>query len=513
MQIRLSVTLSGGASLGAYQAGAMAALLVAIQDRIEAGDDRVRLEAVGGASAGALVALFSAHALARGIDPVALLRTTWVERVSLDLLRSRHGRAPLDFEAMRDGLRGVLGADGGAPRHPPSRTPQPTPVVLHVSLTGLQGLTYPIRSIRREQDITGVTYADWGWFTLEPGDGPERLFEPPDASPLDFVLASAANPGGFAPRLLDRGRDAPAYEARGIRDLPDHGRLWYGDGGLVQTEPLGRVLAAGRLRGDHAGGRGVRRVQVVVDPRSEEPSGSGRWTNPGDVPRWEEGLSRALAILPAQILYDDLRRTEKRNTRLDWADALTDALAPHLDAGAADALDRVLATMAEDRASLRRDEPRPGRQEPDQAGEDPRDKLYRAVAEVAGLAAKERVAVDVISPRLISDERDEEVPALLAGEFLGDFGGFLREELRQSDFCLGYHSGRVWLERALPETELDGATVERLLDAVDQQSPGDWREANRGEAGIRSLPVRARLRLARYAAHMGRVIATALLRR
>ena len=158
-QLRLSITLSGGASLGAYQSGAVAALLVAVQHLIEEGDDRVRIEAMGGASAGALVAFFAAHALMDGIDPVALLRTAWVEQVSLDLLRSRHGRAPLDFEAMQSGLRDVLGVEG-EPLHPPSRTPQPTTLAVHVSLTGLQGLTYPIRAMRRDQEITGVTYAD-----------------------------------------------------------------------------------------------------------------------------------------------------------------------------------------------------------------------------------------------------------------------------------------------------------------------------------------------------------------
>jgi predicted acylesterase/phospholipase RssA len=510
-QLRISVTLSGGASLGAYQSGAVAALLVAVQHLVEAGDDRVRVDALGGASAGALVAFFAAHALSDGIDPVALLRTAWVEKVSLDLLRSRHGRAPLDFEDMREGLREVLGADGSDPRHPPTRPPQPTPVAVHVSLTGLQGLTYPIRSMRRGQEITGVTYADWGRFVLEPGGGPERLFEPEDASLLDFVLASAANPGGFAPRILDRREDAEEYRERGVRDFPDHGRLWYSDGGLVQSVPLGRVLDAGR-GDDDAGDRDVRRVNIVVDPRSEGPSGSRRWSDPEDVPGWEEGLSRALAILPAQILYDDLRRTEKRNSRLEWADALLDAVAPHVGEEAEAGLDQVLETIDEDRDRLRSE---PDREHGDRYPDEPagRRKLRRAIEEIAGLVGKEPVAVDVISPRLLADERDEDVPALLAGEFLGDFGGFLKEELRESDFRLGYESGRIWMERALGEAGFDEDAVGSILERVDAASPGDWREVNRGEAGLKSLPWRARLRLARYAVHMGRVIGSAVLGR
>jgi predicted acylesterase/phospholipase RssA len=50
--LRISVSLSGGASLGAYHAGGLAALATALQ--AEQDDDRgVRLDAIGGASAGA----------------------------------------------------------------------------------------------------------------------------------------------------------------------------------------------------------------------------------------------------------------------------------------------------------------------------------------------------------------------------------------------------------------------------------------------------------------------------
>jgi predicted acylesterase/phospholipase RssA len=524
-QLRLSLTLSGGASLGAYQAGATAALTVAVQHLLEAGDTRVRVDAMGGASAGALVAFFSAYALAEGLDPVAFLETLWVERVSLDLLRSRHSRSPLDFEALREGLRPILGADGSEPQHPATRPPQPSPIALHVSLTGLQGLTYPIRAMRREGEITAVTYTDWGQFLFRPGAGPHPLFEPEGGSPLDFVLASAANPGAFAPRLLDRSDDAAGYRTRGISDLPDHGKLWYSDGGLVQSEPLGRVVAAGRLSGESetegAGDRGdrqergdVRRVNIVVDPRSEGPSGSRRWTDPEQVPRWGEGLSRALAVLPAQIIYDDLRRTEKRNTRLDWADRLVEALVDRLGPDAEGALDGVLSAIDEERRALSRGGEGDGIRARERFPDDPtlRRKLRRAIEETAGLVSKERVDVDVISPRLLSEELDEDVPDLLAGEFLGDFGGFLRRELRQSDFCLGYESARIWLQRALPAAGLDDDTAAALLERVDAESPGDWREANRGKAELSSLPWRARWRLIRYALHMARVAVAGVIR-
>lgn len=519
-QLRLSMTLSGGASLGAYQAGAMAAVLVAVQHLLEHDEDRVRVEAMGGASAGALVAFFSAYALTEGLDPVRLLHTAWVEKVSLDLLRSRHARAPLDFEDMRAGLGEVLGAGEHTPDLEPRAPRHPTPVALHVSLTGLQGLTYPIRALRRGQEIPAVTYADWGQFVLEPGGGPDPLFEPEGASPLDFVLASAANPGGFAPRLLDRRGDAAEYRRRGVDGVPDHGRLWYSDGGLVQSEPVGRVLAAGRDPERRAPDRGgdVQRVALVVDPRSEGPSGSRRWADPDRIPEWSEGISRALAILPAQVIYDDIRRTEKRNARLEWAEALVDALASHLGEDAEEALDAVLRDMDADRAGLHGTAPDDADDPADAHDAAPgrdgvREKLGAAVAAVGGLEGKEPVAVDVISPLLLAEETGEEVPAMLAGEFLGDFGGFLREELRHSDFVLGYESALAWMRRALEEAGFEGDLRAAVVEEVERRRLGDWREANRGRAELRDLPWRARFRLGRYALHMLRVIGAGIARR
>ena len=507
-QLRLSMTLSGGASLGAYQAGAMAAVLVWVLDLLERDPDRVRVEAMGGASAGALVAFFSSYALAEGLDPVQLLHTTWVEKVSLGLLRSRDQRAPLDFDRLREGLWEMLGGGGSGSVFERVAPVHPDPIPLHVSLTGLQGLTYPVRSIRRRREATAVTYSDWGTFQVAPGAGPAPLFEPEGSSPLDFVLASAANPGAFAPRLLDRSADIGAYHARGISGVPDHGRLWYGDGGLIQSEPIGRVLSAARAAGADSAGedREIRRVNLVLDPRSEGPSGSGRWADPSDPPRWTDGISRALAVLPEQIVYDDLRRTEKQNTRLEWADRLVEALAPHLEDGATEALDEVLASIAEDR----RDLPGSGAGSESDSGSSPRRKLRQALVEVAGLAGKEPVTVDVISPLLLAEENDEDVPALLAGEFLGDFGGFLREELRQSDFVLGYESAIAWMRQALPEAGFDDEASGAVLGRVEAQRPGDWREANRGRAGLQKLPWRARLRFGRFALDALRVLGRGL---
>ena len=507
--LRISMTLSGGASLGAYQAGAAAGLVTAVRHLTHEESVETTVDAIGGASAGSLVALCAAHALLEGIDPVRQLHGAWVEGVSLELLRGRGGRAPLSFDRLRDRVPELLEPRDDAGR-PTERGPrQERPISVHVALTGLQGLNYPIRGLRRDRPVTGTTYADWGRFKLEPGGGLAQITEPEGQAPLDFVLASAAHPGGFAPRLLDRRRDVEGYERRGVENFPESGRLWYADGGLMQSQPLGRVLAAARqLEGDDDGGG--RRVHLLIDPRSEDPAGSGQWSDPNFGPSWQIGLARSLAILPAQVLYEDLRRIEKDNSRILWADQLVEALGPHLGEGAAEALREVIGRIDEDREGLRADEPEleGARERSDEGADEVARLLRRAVDEIAGLAGERPVEVDVISPLLVLDEPGGSVTSLLAGELIGDFGGFLSRDLRASDFGLGYESALAWLPDGLDRCEVERDVVERTVDAVERSRLYRWEDVKRGDAGMGDLTWEARLQLLRQGLQTARVLAS-----
>src|SRR5215203_1026292 len=191
-RLRLYVTLSGGASLGAFEAGAAAGLAVAARYLDAEEGQEITVDAIGGASAGALVSFFTAHALLEGLDPEALLHESWVERVTLPLLRGTDSSALLSFDDLRERVPNVLGRDGPAIADPDGIDyRQSRSLALHVQLTGLRGLTYPIRGLRRDSPVTGATYADWGRFELEPGGGLEQMLAPAGRSPLDFVLASA----------------------------------------------------------------------------------------------------------------------------------------------------------------------------------------------------------------------------------------------------------------------------------------------------------------------------------
>lgn len=492
--VRLSLVLSGGASLGAYQAGAMAALVEAVQATRAEGVD-IAVDSLGGASAGAIVSFLAAHALVDGRDPVRLLHDAWVQRVDLDLLLGDH-RAPLGFGELRRHMDEVLEPFDDEPARPS----QPVPMVLHVSLTNLRGLRYDLQAPHRDGVIPSTTYVDWNRFVLEPDGGRDQLTLPVGRSPMDFVCASAANPAGFAPVPLDRNDDADGYRARGIRDFPSSGSLWYSDGGLLQSQPVGRVIGAGRAvaAGDE------QRMVLMIDPRSEDPS--GRFADPDAHVGWLEGLGRALAIVSAQALYDDLRRLAKDNSRLRWVDQLVDALDDHLDDGTRSVLADVLAEIDDDRAAVGSDEPRRDR---DRDTGDAAGTLRAVVEEIAGLGGKQRVFADVISPVILAD--DDEVPALLAGEILGDFGGFLNQRLRHSDFLLGYDSAATWLDRSWDALDLPPGSHDVALEAVDRARLEPWSAANRGEAGLRDLPWSSRLALTRFAGHVVSAVGDVLL--
>jgi hypothetical protein len=366
--------------------------------------------------------------------------------------------------------------------------PQHSPLAFHVALTALGGLTYEIGRPRGSSS-TAITYADGKRFVLRPGGGVDQLVEPAGRAPLDAALASAAHPAGFAPQLLDRRDDIDTYQARGITDLPPDPHLWYVDGGLVQTEPIGNVVAAAR---SVAGGRPGRRLHVMVDPRNEDPSGARAWRDPTRSPSWTAALARAAAILPSQVLYDDLRGIEADNGALARVDAVADALAPALAAGGAlPALCDALAAAGHDPGEVDGDGPA---------------LLRHLLALVAGVEGKEPVEVGLVSPLLVARPAGRPVPALLAGEFLGTFGGFLRRELRESDFALGWRSALCWLPDGLARVGVADPVASAVLAAVGDRRERSWREVNRGDAALSGLPLAARVTLARLVLHTVRVL-------
>lgn len=452
--------LPGAASLGAYQAGAAAAV-VAGRNALRTRGHDVELPAWGGASAGATVALLAAHCLAQGLDPVAVLRTAWVERVDLQVL-TQGSRAPLGLEDLREGLRHLLTGESLdlRPAEPPGRTD----VAIHIALTTLRGYRYLLDDLGT-RPVDAVTYADWTQVRYPAGGDPGDLCRPDGSSALDLVIASAANPAVFPPRVLDRSGAFEDYEERDLHDVAENSSSWwFVDGGLVQSRPIQRTLAM-----VPASKRQLR--CVVIDPRSEGPSTGSGWGDPERDGEWLRGLMRAMSIFPAQVLSDELRRIDEANRTHD---ALAE-LAPLLRIADEDAWNR----WARDR---------------DLADAD--DRVLAALLAAAGLPTGRRIEADVIHPRLVADSRD--VEGLLAGELLGDFAGFLSHDLRDSDFSLGFACGAEWWSNALDELGF-GEEKSFVAERLTRVGPPPWERIERGKTQLSDLPMRAKFRLGRVA--------------
>src|SRR4051812_49963851 len=74
MTIRLALPLPGGVALGAFEAGALAALVVAVGELCEGDEPHACIDLIGASSAGSLTSVLVVRALLEGLDPVDLLR-------------------------------------------------------------------------------------------------------------------------------------------------------------------------------------------------------------------------------------------------------------------------------------------------------------------------------------------------------------------------------------------------------------------------------------------------------
>ncbi len=245
-QLRISLTLSGAVSLGAYEGGALAALLYAVRE-IAAGDDPpLRIDVMSGASAGSITALLAARALLQGHDPRAVLSGAWVQGDSLGDLLGHGTQAPLSIEKLRE--LGTTLLDPAHEQGSPHR--QATGIQLSYTLACLRGFEYQLPRLGREP-IQACAFVDFYDHVLTPDAPVASLTGPSGDCPLDAVLASGANDMGFPPYLLNRAAQWPAYQQQGIDNLPPGSDrvFWFTDGGILDNRRTGSTPTTPRASG------------------------------------------------------------------------------------------------------------------------------------------------------------------------------------------------------------------------------------------------------------------------
>jgi predicted acylesterase/phospholipase RssA len=515
MQLRLSLTISGAVALGAYEGGALAALLNALRPLVGGPDAPVRVDAIGAASAGSVTGLLAARALLEGLDPVEVMHAAWVKDTGIGALRGHGSAAPLSVDDLRATATTLLDPPGDR-----SAERQRTPVRLSFTLAALRGLDYTVSALNARQPVTATTYMDYFNTTLMPGAPIDDLTQPAGASMVDAVLASAANAMGFPPYLIDRRALAAAspnpYAA--VENWPQSGQLWYTDGGTLANEPLGRTLdLTNPLDQDD---QEFSRVQLLIHPHPTGAPKDDAWADPARQPTWLETLLRAVSLQRTQSLYADLNQVERTNSRIAWANDLIETLGTALGGLPAEqqaqvtaALSDVLGRMRGQRAALKEKSTKAGEAaaEPVDPGTPLTTMLREAIGTAANVGGRTSTAVEVISPLVLPDAKRMPVEKMLSGEFLFHFGGFLAEELRQADFDLGYASTLQWLrDGGLGAGRLDDASADSAMAAASVYQPGDsWRTY--GPSTFASLSALDKLQALRLAAHVNRVVADGLL--
>lgn len=504
-KLRIGVTIAGAASLGAYEGGALAALLVAVQQM----NGAVVVDAVTGASSGAITAVLTARCLLRGIEPVEAMVRSWVDLPDLSKLASRRLNSPLDADVLDEGARRLLAGPCELPDGP---LRQREDVHVSLALASLGGFGYRIKALEHQTPVQAVTYRDWADFHFTP-----RAVDDVYEVAADAALASAANAVGFPPRLVRRSEaDIDRYVANGVLNPPSPEGAWYTDGGTVDNEPFGRLLD---LIGRHCAENGEPRLLLLVHPHPTQLPGRDLWEDSEEQPRWTRTALRAERLQRTQSIYDDLRRLEKTNTHLLSMESLVgqidEAVGPTRNPSArqdvAAALRTVLLRLEDER--LARDEDL-GRETPTTRAGHPRltatgsddiaELLRSAIAEATGLRGKRPVKVEIVSPALDTSGRSPE--ELLAGERLGHFFGFIDRRYRQNDFLVGYRNMQTFLADTLGDYGV-GDEVKEALPVVDARVEAlRWPHPDLGAADVKDLSLVQKTRLVCLGVHVARIV-------
>lgn len=500
--VRLALILSGGVSLGAYTAGAVSELLLALsRDRRR----RASVHVIAGASAGAITAGLAARSLAVNPSLRPWIERAWVDALDAEVLLNpdRPDRsALLDATAAEELSRHLIAAEPASDDRPSDAAGDPLRV--GVALTNLTGVEYDLRYgfLNAPNRTYGIrVHRDWMEFSLARGTEAgapvwERL--------RSAAVASASFPLAFPPRPLER-QTAEYPGARFADPEAETVRMWYSDGGLVENEPVGLAKRLVERFPDH---RGAEWRYILVDPYME-----GGAEREAALPEPGGSAARAGAMVIRALLGHAAARdwveANKVNARLEILQALVarlpeigDRLRDPEALGIGRAIGELAERVAEMKVAVRRG-PAPPAADPVVAYMD--ENLERiqsdarfapAFRDVEARAVRTRIAKLIFVLESASGLRDKEPMPLylvappagesLAGGLLGNFGGFLHREWRAHDFRAGRRDARHLLERALDD-----------VIAYDPDDPRAY-EPGQVEASFDALPPEARRRLERF---------------
>lgn len=506
MTTRIALTFAGGASLGAYAGGAAYEMLWALSHRGSPGRPVV-IDVLTGASAGAVTAALVARALldAPTADCGAAdnLYRAWVSDIELGDLLGGSPRTSLfsDRALWEAARRYLLPSDGDGSLHACTSRNSAHPAAaaelrMAFALSNLNGISYGLGYSGAPGRFDTTVFSDWISFRLgidaPAGMQPAELWR----SICRAAIASSAFPFAFPTVQLER--RLADYEGSDAFDPRARRSFTYTDGGLFNNEPVGLARQiVQELEEDHPQTSADRRVHVLVDPHvaataavtefTEEPLGL-RLT-----------LERLMAAITGEASRRDWVRAVRTNSRLEWKETfvrlLTEVVALAAlgrDPTIGDRLEGLAQEIAMSRGGQSEGCPPPDEAEarrrldrsmqrygPMLCGDDPALATIRSdpalvrvflcaayiVESVAGLRDKVPLELFLVAPARGS----------LAGDFLGNFGGFLNREWREHDWRRGRADARGALCRMAgphPEVEYAPDRPEAYVPARDLSGVG-----------------------------------------
>lgn len=267
MTRKLAIAISGAVSLGSYEAGVMYEVLEAIAKHNEKpateDSDRIEIDVITGASAGAMTAGVLAQKLLCDSDKVSLrepynnpLYNSWVEDVDIGELLTRH--SPNNYSSSLLSSDVVDDIANEYILKKPTVKPHPSAakeVYVGIAMSNLNGWDYTVEPRNKDGDgeFTYTRYKDRFVCRLNSSNVNVGLTEISlshssnsteqdtwdDMRPASWdilrecCLSSGAFPFAFAPRIIRR--EPGKGEFKGRVDA----KYTYTDGGVFENEPLG----------------------------------------------------------------------------------------------------------------------------------------------------------------------------------------------------------------------------------------------------------------------------------
>jgi predicted acylesterase/phospholipase RssA len=497
---RIALVLGGGASLGSYIGGAVAEIIRAIEGNQR--KDAVVIDVITGASAGALNAALAARCLSVNRNLLPWIEKAWVEAadasVLLDPARPQR-EGWLDVSVLDELTRALVDSEQAADDQPSPAGGKP--IRLGFTLANLYGVPYDrrYRFLNEPQRSFGTrVHTDTIQFEVT---RESRAGSPVWREVADAAVASASFPLAFPPRRI--GRSQADYPGARLSVGPD-GKvdMWYLDGGLFDNAPLGLARDLVELDSDH---RKHDRRYLFVEPvlESARPGHHGFEGPSSTLTGMASALARAVL---GQGAARDWMTANRINSRLEILHALVGRLpelAPDLADPQAFALGRYVGELAEHVAEVQVADGRgvgAGSDDPagdhldSQVGRIEADPAYAAaLSQADSRAARARLAKLIFVLEAAADLQDKDVLPLylvapegadaLAGDFMGNFGGFFNREWRANDFRAGRRDAR--------------RVIEETLRDVISYDPGDKADyqVKKIDPGFDSIPAAGKARL------------------